>query len=86
MLGSCELKGFVIGHLAILLHIGEVSHKVDDNVFTCVIAHLTQPLRLNVLKAVPLGDIEDKENATTALIEAASDGTEAFLASSVPDL
>ena len=51
-----------------------------------MIAHLLQPLGLDVFETLAASDVEDKEDATGVAVEAARDGAEALLACCIPDL
>ena len=75
-LGPCELKSLLVRHLPLIIHVCKVSNQVDHNVWCRVVADLPQPLVLNVFKALATRDIEDQEDAVTALVKVARDRSE----------
>ena len=70
---ASEGKCLLIRNFTLLVHVCEVSHQVDDNAIACMIAHFTEPLRLNILKALHARDVEHEEHAARALVEIACD-------------
>ena len=86
MLLSSELKCLIVGHFSLFLQIGKVANQVNNDILTGMIADFSQPLSFYIIETLPASDIEDKENATRALVETASDRSETLLASSVPNL
>ena len=51
-----------------------------------MVSDLLQPLVLNVIISCPVGDVENKEDTVTALVEVAGDWAERLLAGCVPNL
>lgn len=65
--------------------IGLVSDQHDDNVTVGMVSQLLEPSS-DVLVCLVLADVVDEQGTDSAAVVGRSDGTVAFLASSIPDL
>jgi len=77
-----DLCDGVLNHL-LVRHIGFVADQQLVDTFGCIAVNLLQPL-LDVFERIHVGDIVDDADAMGATIVRRGDGTEAFLASSIP--
>ena len=76
-LGDCVLDDLLVRHIALVAH----QQLVDTHGGIAV--DLLQPL-LHVVEAVHVGDIVDDADTVGASVVGGSDGSESFLAGSIP--
>ena len=81
----CEFLALVGGDLAGVGHIALVANEDARDVVRGVLLDLAHPV-LDGAEALSVGDVVGHDDAVSALVVAAGDGLEAFLASGVPNL
>lgn len=77
---------FVLGDLLLIDQVGFVADEEEDGIFLSVGLDLVHPEFDDVVEAEGVSEVKDQKDALAAPIVRASDGSEPFLASRIPDL